>query len=198
MKRSTNLVIISGPSGSGQDSVIAGLAARGVPIEYIMTIVTRPMRPSESEGRPYHFVTAEKFDELVARDELAEWAVVYGNKYGVAKQELKRVKSLKDRIGIWKMEWHGVKTAKSLYPDILAIMIVPPSLDALVERSKKRAEQNQQEIQARLTFSREMLEHKNLYDYEVVNTDGRLEQTIDQVIEILKKEGFLDNADQTS
>lgn len=193
MKRSTNLVIISGPSGSGQDSVIAGLIERGLPIEHVMTSVTRPMRPSESAGNPYNFISPEAFDELIANHELAEWAHVYGHKYGVTKQELERVKNLKDKIGIWKIEWHGVKTAKSLYPDILAIMIVPPSLETLVERSEKRAEQNRHEIEERLAFSREMMEHKDLYDFAVVNEEEKLEQTIDKVIEILKQQ--FDNMD---
>ncbi len=190
MPRSTNLIIISGPSGSGQDSVIAGLIDRGLPVAHIMTSVTRPMRRSESEGKPYNFITAAKFDELIAKNELAEWALVYGHKYGVTKQELERVKSLKDKIGIWKMEWHGVKTAKILYPDILAIIILPPNLDTLVERSEKRGEQDRHEIEERLAFSREMLEHKDIYNYAVVNEEGKLEQTIDKVIEILKKENY--------
>ena len=191
MNRSTNLVIVSGPSGSGQDSVIAGLIEHGLPIEHIKTSVTRPMRPSESEGKPYNFITTEVFDALIAKDELAEWALVYGHKYGVTKHELERVKSLPDKIGIWKMEWHGVKTAKSLYPDILAIMIVPPSLETLVERSEKRAEQDRHEIEERLAGSREMLEHKDIYDYVIVNEEDKLEQTIDKVIDALKKEEYI-------
>lgn len=186
MKRSTNLIIISGPSGSGQDSVIQGLVARGLPIERVITTVTRPPRPGESAGKPYYFIAPEKFDELIKNNQLAEWALVYGNKYGVTKQELERVKSLKDKIGVWKMEWHGVVAAKALYPDILAIMIAPPSLETLVERSEKRGEQNRHEIEDRLAFSREMLQHKDLYNYVVVNEEGKLEQTISQVIDIIK------------
>lgn len=187
MKRSTNLIIISGPSGSGQDSVIQGLVKRGLPIERVITTVTRPARPGESEGKPYYFIAAEKFDELTKNNELAEWALVYGNKYGVTKKELERVQNIKSKIGIWKMEWHGVVAAKKMIPDIPAIMIVPPSLETLVERSEKRAEQNQEEIEARLAFSREMLQHKDLYDYVVVNGEGKLEQTVNQVIDIINK-----------
>ena len=192
MKHSTNLIIISGPSGSGQDSIIERLVSRGLPMVRVITTVTRPKRPHESQGQPYYFITAEQFDDLIKNDKLAEWALVYGRKYGVTKRELERVQSRKDKIGIWKMEWHGVAAAKGLFPDILAILIVPPSLETLLERSTKRREQNQKEIEGRVAFSREMLEHKNLYDYEVVNEEGKLEQAVNKVVAILKKENYID------
>lgn len=190
MKRSTNLIIISGPSGSGQDSVIEGLIKRGLPVERVVTTVTRPMRPGESPGKPYYFISAGEFERLVAKDKMAEWAVVYGNKCGVTRDELERVKNLKDKIGVWKMEWRGAEAAKKLYPDILAIMIVPPDIGALAARSEKRHQQTEEEIQARLAGSREMLEHKDIYDYVVVNEEGKLDGAIDKVTEILKQEGY--------
>lgn len=191
IKRSTNLVIISGPSGSGHDSVIEGLVKRGLPIERVITTVTRPPRTTESQGKPYYFVPAEEFERLITNDKMAEWATVYGNKYGAAREELARVKSKGDKIGIWKMEWHGVAAAKKLFPDILAIMIVPPDIQTLIEHSEKRGQQGEEEIQTRLAFSKEMLEHKELYDYVVANEEGKLEATVDKVVDILKQQGYI-------
>jgi guanylate kinase len=188
MNHSTNLVIISGPSGAGEDSVIQGLIERGIAIERVITTVTRDMRKGESKGKPYYFISPEEFDEMIKKDEIAEWALVYGNKYGVTKQELERVKSHKDKIGIWKIEWHGVKAAKKLFPDILTILITVPSINELIERSTKRRQQSEQEIKQRVNFTKEWLEHKKLYDYEVLNEQGKLDETIDQVVEILRKE----------
>jgi len=190
MNRSTNLVIISGPSGAGEDSVIEGLINRNMPITRVITTVTRDMRPGEKEGKPYYFVSEEDFALLIEQNELAEWAEVYGKKYGVTRRELQRVQGMEQTIGIWKIEWHGVKTAKQLIPDILAIMISVPNIDELVERSLKRGREPEEMITARLEFTKEWLEHKDLYDYEVINERGQLENTINQVIDILRKENF--------
>ena len=184
----SNLAIISGPSGSGKDAVIDKLVERGLPIERVITTVTRPMRPGESEGQPYHFTTPEKFQAMIANQELAEWAQVDNERYyGVTKTELSRVENLKDRIGIWKIEWKGVETIKKSRPEIKAILIAPPSIDVLVERSKKRGAQTQEEIQNRIVYSQEFLQHKYLYDYVVVNEENKLDQTVEQVIDIINK-----------
>ena len=195
MKRSTNLVIISGPSGSGKDAVIEGLAKNGVPIERVVTTVTRPPRQGESEGRPYYFASQEHFKELINSNQLTEWALVDNGRYaGVTKTELERVLAQKTKIGIWKIEYKGVRTAKRMMPDVLAILIEPPDINALAKRSLKRGKQSESEIAERLAYSKEFLKHKNLYDYSAVNEEGKLDQTIKEVRGILKKEGFLDNA----
>jgi len=191
MPHSTNLIIISGPSGSGKDAIINGLIERGLPVERVVTTITRPKRPGETDGHPYYFIDEQTFKELIAKDELAEWAQVDNGKYyGVTKSELARVKALKDKIGIWKIEWKGVQAVKKTMPDVLAILIEPPSIDTLVERSAKRGAQTEQEIQDRISYSQEFLKHRDLYDYSVVNEEGKLEQTIDKVVEILKKEDY--------
>ncbi len=129
-------------------------------------------------------------------NQLAEWALVDNGRYaGVTKTELERVLAQKTKIGIWKIEYQGVRTAKRMMPDVLAILIEPPDMNALAKRSLKRGKQSESEIAERLAYSKEFLEHKNLYDYSAVNEEGRLDQTVDKVIEILKKEGFLDNAE---
>lgn len=193
MEHSTNLVIISGPSGAGEDSVINGLIERGHPIERVVTTVTREIRTGESEGNPYYFVSAHAFDAMIANNEIAEWALVYGNKYGVTKRELQRVQGMSNKVGIWKIEWHGVKMAKTLIPDVLAIMISVPSIDELIERSVKRGREGEDVINARVDFTKEWLEHKDLYDFEVTNENGKLKETIDQVEKILTNEGYLKN-----
>jgi len=191
-KRSTNLVIISGPSGSGKDVVIEGLAKNNIPIERVITTVTRSKRKGESEGKPYHFTSQEHFKELIEKNKLAEWAEVDNAQYaGVTKEELDRVKAQKNKIGIWKIEYKGVRSVKQIMPDVLAIFIEPPDINILAEHSRKRGKQTQAEIQDRLAYSKEFLEHKDLYDYSVVNEENKLDQTIKKVIDILKKEGFI-------
>ena len=99
MSHSTNLIIISGPSGSGKDAVINGLIERGLPIERVITTVTRPKRPGETDGQPYYFIDEPGFKKLIAKNSLAEWAQVDNGKYyGATKSELERIKALKDKI----------------------------------------------------------------------------------------------------
>ena len=183
MKRSTNLVIISGPSGSGKDSVIEGLVKARLPIERIITTVSRDRRPGEAEGKPYYFVSEQKFDELIKKNKMAEWAIVF------AKKELGRVKNLPDKIGVWKIDWQGAVTAKKLIPDILVIFIMPPAVQALVERLVKRGRETKEQILARLN-AKEWKNYDKLADYQIINEEDKLEQTIRQVIDILKKEGY--------
>ncbi|OJI06888.1 hypothetical protein BK004_01985 [bacterium CG10_46_32] len=192
MNHTTNLVIISGPSGGGEDSVIESLIKRGLPIERVVTTVDRPMRPGESEGHPYYFKSRKEIDSMIANDEFAERAEVYGSKRGATKKELERVMALKNKIGIWKMDWKGSQTAKKEYPDALAIFITAENIDKLIERLKKRGDAPEY-IQSRIEYTKEYYDNKGIYDYEVINEEGKLEQTVDKVIAILKKESYLDN-----
>src|SRR4030042_5961030 len=134
---SSNIFIISGPSGAGEDSVIEGLK-KYFQIERVITTSTRLMRTGESQGRPYYFISQEEFEKKIERDELAEYAQEYNNNfYGVTKDELKRVQN-SGNIGIWKIEYKGVMTAKKKFPEIKSIYIAPPSLEILRQRILKR------------------------------------------------------------
>jgi len=190
MKHSTNLVIISGPSGAGEDSVIEELIKRGLPIERPVSTVARPKRAGESEGKPYHFVTKKEFDDLIKQNKMAEWAIVYNSQVGITKQELERVKNMKNKIGIWKIDWKGVISAKKMIPDILAIFVTAESIDELIKRLKKRGD-SEKIIKSRVDYTRKYYKNKNVYDYEVINKQGKLEKTVDEIIGILKKESFI-------
>jgi guanylate kinase len=194
MKRQTNLVIISGPSGSGKDSVIDGLIKKGILIERVITSTTRPARSMESNGNPYYFINEKEFKQNIEKNIFVEWAKVDNGKfYGVTKTEIDRVQKIKNKIGIWKIEYKGLIAAKKIFPDILSILIEPPDIESLVERSRKRAQQKEKEIQERVLYSKEFMKHKNLYDYSIINEHGKLDKTIDSVILILNKEGYIDN-----
>ncbi|MAG28897.1 hypothetical protein CL632_02000 [bacterium] len=191
MTRSTNLVIISGPSGAGEDSVIEGLIKRGLPIERVITTVDREMREGESEGNPYYFKSRKEIEKMIENDEFAEWAEVYGSKRGATKKELERIQLMKDKVGIWKIDFKGLETAKKVFPDILSIFITA-DLDDLINRLKKRGD-DENTIQERIKYTKEYLSHADEYDYTVMNEENKLDEAINQTIEILKKEGLVDN-----
>jgi guanylate kinase len=191
MKRSTNLVIISGPSGAGEDSIIEGMRDRGIPIERVVTSITRPMRKGEVQGKAYYYISHEEFQILEDNNDLVEKAIVYGDNRGVTKKELERVQAQKDKVGIWKIDFKGLITAKKVFPDILSIFI-SADLDDLINRLKKRGD-DEKTIKERTEYTKEYLSHADEYDYTVVNAEGKLNEAIDKTIEILKKEGLVDN-----
>jgi guanylate kinase len=180
------LFIISGPSGSGQDSIIEALR-KFLPIERVITTTTREMRPKESQKNPYYFVSRENFLERIRKQDFAEYAQEYnGNYYGVTMQELERVNN-SGKIGIWKIEYQGVLKAKELFPGIIAILISAP-LEILEKRIRVRDKgKDEAYTQERLKYTEEFLKHRNIYDFEVINNDGKMEEAIKKVTEIIKK-----------
>lgn len=179
------IFIISGPSGAGEDSVIEGLR-KYFQIERVVTTTTRKMRPGESQGNPYYFINREGFIKRRDNNEFIEWAEQYnGNLYGVTKEEIERVEK-SGKVGIWKIDWKGVITAKKLFPEIPAIFINAP-LNILEKRIRKRDDVTEEYIKERTEYTKEWLKHKDIYDYEVINEDGKLNEAIAQTAEIMKK-----------
>ncbi len=183
----SKIFIISGPSGAGEDSIISGLRNK-FSIERIITTTTRKMREGESQGEPYYFVTKEDFERKIEQDELAEWAQEYNaNFYGVTKKELKRVMDC-PRIGLWKIEYKGVMTAKKQFPEIKSIYIAPPSLEILRKRIKQRDPFITEEyLNARMEYTREWIKYEYIYDYKVINEEGKLNEAIEKVANIIEK-----------
>ncbi|HUO55885.1 MAG TPA: guanylate kinase [Candidatus Paceibacterota bacterium] len=184
-----NIVILSGPSGAGEDSIIAGLGIK-TRINRVITTTTREKRPGESDGSPYYFISKDAFEDTIRSNEMIEWAKQYNdNLYGVTKSELERVNSLPG-VGVWKIEYQGVISAKKLFPEIKAIFIMADSLEVLAERIRKRGNVSESYIQERMEYTKEWLKHQDIYDYKVINRQGKLDEAIAEVMEILRKEGY--------
>jgi len=183
--KKNHLFIISGPSGSGQDSVIEGLK-KIFPIERVITTTTRGMRPGEKPGSPYYFISHGEFIKKIKEKKFFEYAKEYnGNYYGVTNEEIGRAIK-KNKIVIWKIEYQGVITAKKLMPGIVAICINAP-LNILAERIKKRDRASKEFIKERLSYTKKWLKHLAIYDYIVVNEQNKLGQTVKKVAKIIKK-----------
>jgi len=181
-----NLFIVSGPSGVGEDSVIEGLKSV-LPIERVVTTTTREMREGESQGNPYYFISAEEFQEKIVRGEFVEYAQEYNdNFYGVTKEEIERVAN-SGNIGIWKIEWRGVVTAKKLFPGIVAIFLTVSDLAVLEDRIRRRKPDVSEEyLRERMDYTREWLKHTDIYDYTVYNEENELEKAIEDIAEIIR------------
>jgi guanylate kinase len=183
----SKIFIISGPSGAGEDSVIEGLK-KYFDIERVITTTSRAMRAGDSEGKPYYFISRKEFEEKISQEEFAEWAQQYNNNlYGVTKNELERV-SNSGRVGIWKIEYKGVTAAKKKFPEIKSIYIAPPSLEILKQRILKRdPDVSEEYLRERMEYTKEWMNHEDVYTFKVVNEEGRLDETIAKVAEIIRE-----------
>lgn len=180
-----NIFIISGPSGAGEDSIIDGLS-KELSLQRVITTTTRSPRTNEREGHPYYFISREAFEEKIARGEFVEYAQEYNDQfYGVTHTELERVRTA-DTIGIWKIEYQGVRSIKKLFPQIVAILITAP-LTIMEARIRRRGNLSEQDIRDRMRYTQEWLDHHtDIYDYIVENQEGKLAEAIASVKKIIE------------
>lgn len=178
------LFVLSAPSGTGKDSVINGLKKRGMDFYVVASVTTRAPRPGESEGNPYHFITKEKYDAMVAQNELLEHANVHGNWYG---QPLQPIKDMV-RAGcdvLLKIDVQGAATVRQKVPGAIFIFLVPGSVDELSLRLTKRKTETEAEQERRLADARTELAQRDMYDYVIVNRQGHLEEAVDKLRAIM-------------
>ncbi|MAF36409.1 guanylate kinase [archaeon] len=185
LNKPTPTFIISGPSGAGEDSVIAALKKR-ISFSKCVTTITRNRRPGEKHGRDYYFITDATFKKMITTKAFIEWARVYGCYRGCTKKEYNKVAKQGSPI-LFKVDWQGVKKYKKVLPHCVAIMISPPSYKALEKRLLKRGQDSVETINKRAAETKAWLKHKNLYNHVIVNQDGQLKTTVDRVEKIIRK-----------
>ncbi len=181
------LIILSGPSGVGKDAVFSQMKQSGHLLHCATTITTRSARPTEQNGIDYHFITAEEFKQKVTRKQLLEWAEVYGNYYGVPKREIEPALERGQDVMV-KVDVQGAATLKRLYPEAVAIFLMPPSETELVRRLKQRHSLSEADFDRRLKTAREEIKSLPLFDYVVINHKDRLDHTISQIEAIITAE----------
>lgn len=183
------LVIISGPSGVGKDTIIEAMrrSPDGHAYHYVVTCTTRPRRPGEVDGVNYQFLDRDQFRALRDSGELLEWAEVHGNWYGTPRQQV-RAALAAGYDAILKIDVQGARTVKERVPDALLIFVVPPSLEALFQRLKHRATETVDELELRQRNAALELARQEDYDYVVVNETGQVEKTAARIHEIIAAE----------
>jgi guanylate kinase len=183
------LVIISGPSGVGKDTIIDALRARprDPDYHYVVTCTTRGPRPGEVPGVSYQFLTIAEFAQLRDTGELLEWAEVHGNWYGTPRREVARALAEGHDV-ILKIDVQGAKVVKQRVPDALLVFIVPPSLEALFQRLRTRATETADELELRQRNAAIEIARQGDYDRVVVNEDGEVERTAAEIEAIIEQE----------
>ena len=164
------LFTVVAPSGAGKSSLIAALLERNDGLDLSVSFTTRPPRAGEVDGREYHFVTREKFETLIAADEFLEHAEVYGNLYGTSRNWIESRRSAGTDV-LLEIDWQGARSVKRIFPNMVYIYILPPSIEELQRRLIKRGKDSAEVIERRLGEAREDLKHVHKADYVIINED---------------------------
>ena len=181
------LIVISGPSGAGKDAILTKLKELGCPLEYIITVTTRPQRDKERNNVDYHFISEESFQEMVKHKEFLEWANVYGNWYGVPKEPVKQALDKRQDV-IVKVDIQGAATIKNILPQAVFIFLVPPSMEELGSRLKQRHTESPSELTLRTRTAEAEIKQLSLFNYIVVNKRDEIELAVSEIKAIITAE----------
>ncbi|MBO6610295.1 guanylate kinase [Altererythrobacter sp.] len=186
LQRRGLLFILSSPSGAGKTTISRMLLNADDEIDLSISATTRPRREGEIDGVDYHFVSPEKFEEMVQNDEFYEWATVFGNRYGTPKGYIR--KGLKEgRDFLFDIDWQGTQQLKQKDDqDVVTVFILPPSLAELRNRLETRAQDSPEVIDNRMERAKAEISHWAEYDYVVINDD--VDECFVKVREILHAE----------
>ena len=187
LPRRSLLIVLSGPSGTGKDAVLSRMEELGYPLEYIVTVTTRPKRAKEKDNVDYHFVSTGKFQQMIKNNELLEWANVYGNWYGVPKQPIKQALDKGQDI-IVKVDTQGAATIKKILPQSVFIFLTPPSMEELTLRLKQRHTESPSDLALRLKTAEKEIKQLPLFDYIVLNQRDDIDRAISDIKAIITAE----------
>ena len=179
------LIVISGPSGVGKDTIIERLLKMDPSLRYSISFTTRPKRDYEVDGVHYSFVTKPKFEELIGRGELLEWAEYNGYYYGTSRTRVEKLQRQPLDV-ILKIEVRGAEQVREKRPDGVFIFIAPPSMEELLKRREERGSDSEKDIEERQRLARWEMSFAQYYDYVVTNEDAQV--AADDLMEIIRME----------
>lgn len=164
------LLMISSPSGAGKTTLCNRLRGEFPDLRFSVSHTTRAPRPTEVDGREYHFVDEETFKEMVRIDAFAEWARVHDYYYGTSLQEIDLART-KARGVLFDIDYQGARQIKAKLPEAVGVFILPPSLAELERRLRGRGTEDEQATRRRLKNAKGEIEHYGIFDYVIVNDD---------------------------
>jgi guanylate kinase len=181
------LIVLSGPSGVGKDAVLARMKKLKRPFHYVVTATTRPRRAREKNGVDYHFLSPGEFQQMKGEGQLLEWAEVYGNYYGVPREEITQALS-KGMDVMMKVDVQGAATVKKILPQAVFIFLMSPSVEELEKRLKQRRSESSIDLALRLEKVEEEIKSLPLFDYVITSHQGKLNAVVSQIDAIVTAE----------
>jgi guanylate kinase len=181
------LIVISGPSGVGKDSVVQRMKDRHFPFHFVVTATDRPRRPNEVHGRDYYFYTTAEFERMIAQGELLEHARVYDQHKGIPKAHvLEALASGQDVV--MRVDVQGAETVKQLIPAAITIFLSCESEEELLARLRQRRTESEDALKRRLATARQEMLRIPEFDYVVINRQSALDAAVDDVAAIIRAE----------
>jgi len=181
------LIVISGPSGVGKDSVVQRMIERGFPFHFVVTATTREKREKEVHGKDYWFVSKDEFSRLIQENQLIEYAIVYGDYKGIPKSEVRGALASGQDV-IMRVDVQGAETVRKLAPEALLIFITCEDENELERRLRQRKTETADSLSLRIATARKELQRIEAFDYVIVNQDFHLDDTVNKVRAIISAE----------
>lgn len=182
------LIVISGPSGVGKDSVLQRMKERQLPFHFVVTATTRAPRAGEEHGRDYYFVSSDEFAEMIEKDELLEYAHVYNDYKGIPKQQVREALATGQDV-IMRLDVQGAAKIRNLTGGGAATIFLTTASEAELEaRLRARKTETPEGLNLRIATARKELERMAEFDYCVINHDMTLDDTVDKIIAIIEAE----------
>ncbi len=179
------LLILSGPSGVGKDAVLSRMRELKEPYHYTVTSTTRSKRDGETEGKDYIFISQNEFKKQIELGGFLEWAEVYGNYYGVPRDQVKSALKTGSDV-IIKIDVQGAQTIKKLAPMALYIFLAPPDTDQLEKRLTERMTESPESLTLRLKTAAEEMKSASWFDHIVINHENQLDSAVSEIQNIVK------------
>ena len=179
------LLILSGPSGVGKDAVLSRMRDLGEPYHFTVTATTRIQREGETDGKDYIFVNQAEFKVQMEQDGFLEWAEVYGNYYGVPRDQVKTALQ-RGKDVIVKIDVQGAKTIKRLTPNALYIFLAPPDMDQLEKRLTERMTESSDSLKIRLETAAKEMKSASWFDHIVINHENQLDLAVAEIQNVVK------------
>jgi guanylate kinase len=180
------MLVLSSPSGAGKTTLSRRLLEVDPSVALSVSVTTRKQRPGETDGRDYHFINAARFDAMVEKGELLEWAEVFGNRYGTPRA-LVQDTLVRGRDVLFDIDWQGTQQLREKADrDLVSIFVLPPSIPDLERRLRTRAQDSDDVIQARMAKAADEMSHWAEYEYVVINNE--IDQAFAEVRSILAAE----------
>jgi len=165
------MLVLSSPSGAGKTTLSRKLLEVDPGVELSVSVTTRKQRPGEIDGRDYHFIDAARFDAMVKGGELLEWAQVFGHRYGTPRAPVEAALASGHDVQ-FDIDWQGTQQLREKADhDLVSIFVLPPSMADLERRLRRRAQDPDEAIRARMATAADEMSHWAEYDYVVINTD---------------------------
>lgn len=165
------MLVLSSPSGAGKTTLSRKLLETDPGVELSVSVTTRKQRPGEIDGHDYHFIDAARFDAMVKGGELLEWAQVFGHRYGTPRAPVEAALTNGHDV-LFDIDWQGTQQLREKADhDLVSIFVLPPSMADLERRLRRRAQDPDEVIRARMATATDEMSHWAEYDYVVINTD---------------------------